>query len=154
MRTINKIIVHHSESLGGDIDFLRYCHVHDNGWRDVGYHYVICNGKPHGDWKAGRDGEIQEGRPIEEAGAHARGYNKDSIGICLIGNLDKTRPTLAQILSLLQLCSMLAKKYGLNPFTDIIGHRDVNQTECPGHNLYSILFLIKNFTAAVNSYAK
>ena len=40
------------------------------GLRDIGYHFVI-----------GLDGEIEEGRPIEQSGAHTKGHNFDSIGI-------------------------------------------------------------------------
>lgn len=48
------------------------------GWRDVGYHYIIK-----------RDGTLQLGRPIEQVGAHVRGVNLHSIGICLIGGMEK-----------------------------------------------------------------
>ena len=42
-----------------------------------GYHYVIK-----------RDGQIELGRPIEKIGAHVKGYNKSSIGICYCGGVD------------------------------------------------------------------
>jgi N-acetylmuramoyl-L-alanine amidase len=48
------------------------------GWRDIGYHYVIK-----------RDGTLQLGRPLEQVGAHVRGANKTSVGICLVGGMDK-----------------------------------------------------------------
>jgi N-acetylmuramoyl-L-alanine amidase len=48
------------------------------GWRDIGYHYVIK-----------RDGTLQLGRPISQTGAHVRGHNLTSIGICLVGGMDK-----------------------------------------------------------------
>ena len=44
------------------------------GWSDIGYHYLID-----------RDGTVTEGRPIENSGAHAKGYNKTSVGIALWG---------------------------------------------------------------------
>lgn len=40
----------------------------------IGYHYVI-----------GRDGTTFSGRHVDEIGAHAKGYNQRSIGICLVG---------------------------------------------------------------------
>ena len=49
-----------------------------NGWSDIGYHYVIR-----------LDGELETGRPIDKVGAHVKGHNKDSIGICYIGGVDK-----------------------------------------------------------------
>jgi len=148
MRKIKRIIVHHSESEGGDVDFLRYCHVHDNKWKDVGYHYVITNGKKHGDWKAGMDGMIQEGRPVEMVGAHAKGANSDSIGICVIGDFEETKPTYKQIASLSSLLIELCVKHNINPFGNILGHRDVNNTTCPGRYLYSILMPMKLFITA------
>jgi len=47
----------------------------DKGWSDIGYHIVI---QP--------DGEVELGRPLNVIGAHTRGFNRDSIGICMVGN--------------------------------------------------------------------
>ena len=47
------------------------------GTRDIGYHFVIQ-----------RNGEVDEGRPIEQTGAHVKGHNHDSIGICYIGGVE------------------------------------------------------------------
>lgn len=139
MRTINKIIIHHSESPGGNAGFLRHIHVHDNGWNDIGYHYVICNGISHGVWYTEGDGAVQFGRAEMVQGAHARGANADSIGICLIGNLAKNNPTPKQITALTTLCLDLCKKYSLDPATAVIGHRDVCRTDCPGELMYVYL---------------
>lgn len=56
-------------------------HVEDNGWRDIGYNHIID-----------RDGTVYNGRDIdgdgdafEEVGAHAKGHNSSSVGVCLIG---------------------------------------------------------------------
>ena len=48
----------------------------DRGWRDVGYHYMIR-----------RNGEVELGRRNDDMGAHASGYNHNSIGVCLIGGM-------------------------------------------------------------------
>ncbi len=50
----------------------------ERGFRCVGYHFFIK-----------RDGKLQEGRKLHETGAHVRGYNRQSIGICLAGGVDK-----------------------------------------------------------------
>lgn len=47
------------------------------GWRDIGYHNIIV-----------RCGSLQHGRDLAIPGAHAKGYNKNSIGICMIGGVD------------------------------------------------------------------
>ncbi len=76
MRQITEIILHCSDTVEGrdytveDID--RW---HKNrGWRSIGYHYVIY-----------RDGTVHEGRPLKQIGAHCKGHNYHSIGICYIG---------------------------------------------------------------------
>ncbi len=89
MRDITDIIVHCSftkpregQSPRIGVKQIRKWHTdpkpEGRGWRDIGYHYVIK-----------RDGTLQLGRPIEQQGAHVRGANKHSIGICLVGGMDK-----------------------------------------------------------------
>ena len=54
----------------------------ERGWLEIGYHFVIK-----------RDGHIELGRPMEAIGAHAKGYNNESVSICLIGGVDdKNKP--------------------------------------------------------------
>lgn len=50
------------------------------GFKTIGYHYII-----------GINGEIWEGRPLEEEGAHCKGHNKNSIGIAYVGGLDNQK---------------------------------------------------------------
>ena len=80
MRDINRIILHCSATPEGkdySVDTIRKWHK-KRGWRDIGYHYIIQ-----------LDGTISQGRPIDKAGAHTKGHNLDSIGICYIGGTDK-----------------------------------------------------------------
>lgn len=71
---------------------------------------------------------------MERAGAHAKGYNKYSIGICLIGGVDINGTPVAnydkqQWAMLKDLVLNLIARF--NP-TIIQGHRDINpQKECP-----------------------
>lgn len=46
------------------------------GWLGIGYHYVIK-----------RDGTVEMGRKLEDAGAHAEGHNHHSVGVCMIGGI-------------------------------------------------------------------
>jgi N-acetylmuramoyl-L-alanine amidase len=81
MRNINRIIIHCSATPEGrDIDAatIRDWHITGNGWSDIGYHYVIK-----------LNGEIESGRPLDVVGAHVKGHNEDSIGICYIGGMDE-----------------------------------------------------------------
>ena len=83
MREINEIIVHCSatrpdwfagKTLAAKVKEIKRWHVEDNGWSDIGYHFIID-----------RDGKIANGRDISKAGAHVQQRNAKSIGICLIG---------------------------------------------------------------------
>lgn len=125
MRNINKIIIHCSatkEGMDFDIKDIKRWHMEDNGWNDVGYHYVIK-----------LDGEIQKGRDIEKIGAHTKGYNKDSIGICYIGGINKedepedTR-TDKQKASIWLLIDRIRKRFGNIP---VYGHKDFARKSCP-----------------------
>lgn len=81
MRDINRIIIHCSATPEGrDIDAatIKDWHVNGNKWSDIGYHYVIK-----------LNGEIESGRPLDVTGAHVKGHNKDSIGICYVGGADE-----------------------------------------------------------------
>ena len=78
----NEIIVHCSatkEYKDYDVEDIRKWHK-ERGFKDIGYHFVIT-----------RDGIIQRGRPMSQFGAHCRGHNKNSIGICLITTLTPPR---------------------------------------------------------------
>lgn len=125
-KDIRYIVVHHSATDEGSVAAFRRYHIEHNKWSDVGYHYVICNG--HG----GPDGEVQEGRNILFAGAHAIGRNKDSIGICLVGDFTKSKPTIAQMESLHKLLRDLIGKYPIAP-ERVLGHKEVAATLCPGN---------------------
>lgn len=79
MRTINLIVIHCSATRE-DKDFTEYdldvCH-RRRGFNGAGYHFYIR-----------KNGDIKSTRPIEKVGAHAKGFNRESIGICYEGGLD------------------------------------------------------------------
>ena len=126
MRTINKIVVHCSATREGqDIstETIRGWHVNQNGWSDIGYHYVVE-----------LDGKVVVGRDVAKVGAHTRGNNSDSIGVCYVGGVesDGTTPkdtrTDSQKLSLLNLITVLKSMY---PNATVYGHRDFSTKACP-----------------------
>ena len=79
MRTINLIVIHCSATRA-DRDFteddLEVCH-RRRGFNGTGYHFYIR-----------KNGDIKTTREIERIGAHAKGHNQNSIGICYEGGLD------------------------------------------------------------------
>lgn len=89
----------------------------ERGYNGSGYHYYIT-----------REGLLYEMRPAELPGAHAKGYNRYSLGICYEGGLDsKSRPidsrTTEQKQTLKQLITTLKGMYGE---VLVMGHRDLS----------------------------
>ncbi len=129
MRKINKVIIHCSAtppSMPVGATEIKRWHVQDNGWKDIGYHYVIK-----------RDGTIEQGRAIDLIGAHCSGQNSSSIGICYIGGIDKTgKPednrTEQQRDSLKRLVSALKVVFGA---LSIHGHDEFSNKACPSFNV-------------------
>lgn len=126
MREINKIVIHCSATppdMDIDANDIRDWHVNDNHWNDIGYHWVIR-----------RDGEVEPGRDEAIAGAHVRGHNGDSIGVCLVGGTDADMGgdanfTSAQWAALETLVRELLDRY---PEADVMGHRELDDgKECP-----------------------
>jgi N-acetylmuramoyl-L-alanine amidase len=125
MRELNRIIFHCSATEDGKdytVDQIRRWHTSPpRNWRDIGYHYVIY-----------RDGSIHEGRPIDQQGAHTRGENADSIGICYIGGVRDGKATdtmtMRQEIAWLKLVHSLRTVFG--PMT-IHGHNEYANKACP-----------------------
>lgn len=146
---IEYLVIHCSESNWGNANVIREWHTKERKWRDIGYHYVINNGHP--DYKTqynvNLDGLIEAGRPLDqdsiidpyESGAHARGWNHKSIGICMIG---RDKFTIKQFKSLYFLC----KYWDLSiPDIQIIGHKDVPDSykTCPNFEVEAVANLVK-----------
>lgn len=125
MRKITEIIVHCSAT-GEGKDF----HAADidrwhklQGWAEIGYHWVVR-----------LDGTIEKGRSEKIAGAHCKGHNAHSIGICYIGGCEahsqnpKDTRTPAQRAALISLLKELRTRY---PGATIHGHRDYAAKACP-----------------------
>lgn len=82
-RKIEKIILHCSATREGQwikTETIKRWHTEGRGWSDIGYHFVIH-----------LDGSVDVGRPLDRSGAHTKGYNRTSIGICYIGGVEATR---------------------------------------------------------------
>jgi len=94
-----------------------------NGWSDIGYHFVLRRG-----------GAVEKGRLISRPGAHARGHNQHSIGICLVGGKKGRKAefnfTIYQMEALQDIVYAMIDKYGLTP-ADVHGHNEVSQKLCP-----------------------
>lgn len=98
----------------------------ERGFLDVGYHFIIK-----------RDGTVEAGRDESVIGSHAKGYNHNSIGVCLIGGVDdRMKPeanfTPTQMVALRSLLVELLAKY---PGSVLRAHHDVAPKACPSFDL-------------------
>ena len=123
-RVINEIIVHCTatkEGVNYTVAQVRQMHL-QRKFSDIGYHFLIYI-----------DGTVHTGRPLDKAGAHCKGHNPHSIGVCYVGGLDrngkaKDTRTDAQKTALLSLLKRLKKQY---PKATIHGHREFAVKDCP-----------------------
>lgn len=167
-QTPKYFVIHHTEAIEGEDGIERMRNIFDyhatvRKWGDIGYNYVIDS---DGTVYEGRKG----GNGVR--GAHSlnsfngKNYNYGSIGIAVIGDYDKEKLSDKAQASLEKLIGFLAyanninldskvkafvpinKRKGLivknyKKVKALLGHRDVDETTCPGDNIYSKLDEIK-----------
>lgn len=98
----------------------------ERGFLDVGYHFIIR-----------RNGTIEDGRDVNQVGAHTVGQNETSVGVCLVGGVDdKLQPqanfTPQQMATLRKLLGELKVKF---PEAVVKGHRDFAAKACPSFDV-------------------
>ncbi len=132
MRDIKGIIIHCSATkpnMDIGVDEIRDWHVKGNGWSDIGYHYVIK-----------RDGSLEGGRNIKKNGAHTKGHNAGTIGICVVGGVDdkgepKNNYTPNQWESLKTLIEVLCFNDYMQSGFYIKGHNEFSSKACPSFDV-------------------
>ena len=121
------IVLHHSASADHgtlkNFDDIKRWHTQNNGWRDIGYNWVVerVNGKLM----------ALPGRSEGDTGAHCPGRNTDGVGVCIVGNFQETVPSEELYLFVADLCKQIMTRH---PIQEIGGHRDYAATACPGKN--------------------
>lgn len=123
-----RLWLHHGATGTSDVDtacsYVRF-HVKTRGWVDVGYSFLIA------------DGQVLEGRGAGRAGAHTRGDNASSHGICMVGNYEDRLPADRDLDALTWLVRHgMDRGWWDGPITG--GHRDAPgaRTSCPGTALW------------------
>ena len=132
MRKINAIVIHHTASNGALTDITQVTNWHKaRGFGTIGYHFFI-----------GWDGSVETGRPLSRVGAHVKGENSNTIGICLSGNFELEKPMPAQLQALEKLLMQLFETF---PEAVLKCHCDFISaaTLCPGKNLRQLVWQMK-----------
>jgi hypothetical protein len=143
MNGIRRITVHHDGMPGlffsndfnetaSRIELIRHRHRNNNGWADIGYHFVID-----------RNGRVWEARSLKYQGAHVKDQNENNLGILVLGNFQIQKPKAAQIAALKNTIRHFRKKYKV-PATNVYTHGELGQTTCPGAHLQQYVNAIRN----------
>ncbi|MDN4174986.1 N-acetylmuramoyl-L-alanine amidase [Nocardioides sp. SOB77] len=166
--TVQQVHVHHTvnsnsyaaEDVPALIRGMYAYHTQSLGWSDIGYNFLVD-----------RFGRIWTGRAGGAAknvrGAHTLGFNHNSAGISVIGNFDQVKPPSAVIAAIARVAAWKLDQYDRDPLgrTTVVsegsdkfrsgrsvtlpvidGHRDTNDTSCPGSHLYAALPAIRQKT--------
>lgn len=136
-RSWKYIVVHHSATDEGNVESIDAAHrerkdAAGKPWLGIGYHFVIGNGQGMA------DGLVEPTFRWREQlhGAHAgnRVHNEEGIGICLIGDFERSEPTPRQTSAARELIAWLKREYAIRA-DQVLRHSDVNASDCPGRRL-------------------
>jgi len=129
------LVIHHSATEKGNAAIFDKMHREQNHWEGIGYDFVIGNGTDSGDGEIEVTFRWREQIPGAHCGGTAGNWaNEEGIGICLVGDFDRTVPTSRQMQSLLKLIRFLQERYGISK-SRIYGHKTTpgaRVTDCPG----------------------
>lgn len=128
------IVIHHSGTAGGSVESIHNDHrgrkdAAGNNWLGIGYHFVIGNGTGMEDGRT--EATFRWKQQIHGAHAGSAVHNANGIGICLIGDFQKTPPSAKQLESATDLVRQLSRRYQIEGRL-ILGHKSVKPTFCPG----------------------
>ncbi len=129
---VSRITIHHDgmppvairtqRDAASRLEMIRVSHLGRN-FGDIGYHYVIDP-----------SGRVWEGRSLTWQGAHVRGQNERNLGILVMGNFEKQRPSKQSLARLDQFVTQQMHRYGVS-LNRVHTHRELASTVCPGQNL-------------------
>jgi N-acetylmuramoyl-L-alanine amidase len=123
----SKIVVHHSATHDGpEFSWAAIRAYHKSlGWLDIGYH--------GGAELIGGTEEILIGRPWDTIGAHCLGHNRNSLGVCFVGDFNAAPPTDAKLAAGAALIRLWMRLFKI-PAENIFRHDELNDTDCPGRH--------------------
>jgi len=158
--TVQVMFVHHTDTTNSygwaeayaQVRSVYVFHTKVRGWNDIGYNFLVDH---YGRVFEGRRGSLTQ--PV--VGAHAGGFNVNSLGIAALGTYQSVSPPAALVGGLSDVLGWQAAVYGINPtgtsvmvsaggsytaypqgtrvrLPTIAGHRNADLTDCPGNDLY------------------
>uniref|UniRef100_A0A8C9CVY3 Peptidoglycan recognition protein 2 n=1 Tax=Panthera leo TaxID=9689 RepID=A0A8C9CVY3_PANLE len=120
-----------------DMRSMQRFHQDTRGWDDIGYSFVV-----------GSDGYVYEGRGWHWVGAHTRGHNSRGFGVAFVGNYTAELPAKAALHIVQDVLPGCAVRAGLlRPDYQMLGHRQLVRTDCPGDALFDLLRTWPRFAA-------
>ncbi len=127
------ILIHHTASDIGNLDYYKKFHVEQRGWSDIAYHFIVNNGSMNTTIGQIEESDLWKAR---KANLSTRNWyaNYFGIAVVLVGNFERHKPPPLQQEALIKLLTNLARKYDIPP-ERIVGHREVQNTACPGKYL-------------------
>jgi PKD repeat protein len=179
---LQKLIVHHTAGSNGDpnpaatVRAIYHYHAVTQNWGDIGYNYLIDSagriyeGRHSREYWNGASPTSDNEDGLVISGGHALYHNAGTMGIAFLGTFTSTLPTTAAQSALISLLTWATSTHGISPTGattylnpvngysrtthNIAGHRDYNQTGCPGLALYNLLPSIRTAVAnATNHWA-
>ena len=127
------IIIHHTASDIGNMDYYRKQHVEKRGWPDIAYHFLINNGSYDTGIGQVETSTLWTRRDINYS-TQLSYINYFAIAVALVGNFENHPPHHIQMEALIQHVTELARRYDIPP-QRIVGHREIWGTACPGKHL-------------------
>ena len=116
---IRYIVMHHTESSpAATPQEIHAWHV-SRGWAGCGYHYLAYS-----------DGTVYIARPNLWVPACVHGFNRQSLCVAAVGRFNDHPPDEAHLRVLARLVAGLRRAY---PQAELVRHRDLNPTVCPGN---------------------
>jgi peptidoglycan hydrolase-like protein with peptidoglycan-binding domain len=131
---VKHLFLHHSVTPDHGPDTVRSIqkfHIESRGWNDIAYTWLYSPSQR----------TFFEGRGPGVAGAHTRGHNKTSHGLCVLGNFQVTKPPRHVIEDLAAWARWHGGTYGPDRY---MPHLDVTSTLCPGQHLVAMVRDINN----------
>jgi hypothetical protein len=165
-----KFVIHHTA--GGDggndpagtIRGIYYWHATVLGWGDIGYNYLIDQNGNIYEGRSGGDGAVgahvyrNKACAISRFGGaeYEKNFNKGTVGISVLGDYEDLELNSAVKSAITRLIANKAVQFAIEPngesfffdntYPNIVGHKDLDCTLCPGANLYQELDAIRSET--------